>query len=59
MAGPLSGKSIAFFAANEGVEQFRTSVADEYKNQTGITPQIYVTTASEGASEVAAEAGTA
>jgi protease I len=40
MAGPLSGRSIAFFAANEGVEQVELTVPWERLREAGATVEM-------------------
>ena len=52
MTGGGFGGCTISLVENSAVEQFRNTVAHEYQLKTGITPQIYVTTASGGASEI-------
>ena len=52
MTGGGFGGCTVNLVANEDVETFQRVVAAEYQHKTGIAPQIYVTTASGGASEM-------
>ncbi len=52
MTGGGFGGCTINLVANAHVEHFRSNVAEMYKQKTGIIPQIYVTGASEGASEI-------
>ena len=52
--GGFGGCTINLVKSND-VDAFRAQVAGEYQKQTGITPEIYVTTSSEGVSEITGE----
>jgi galactokinase len=52
MTGGGFGGCTVNLVRNEFVDQFRATIAEQYQARTGMTPSIYVTQASDGASEV-------
>jgi galactokinase len=54
MTGGGFGGCTVNLVENSSVDRFRHEVAEKYKQKTGIAAKIYVTTASEGASEITA-----
>ncbi len=55
MTGGGFGGCTINLVEESAVEQFRTEVAKAYHEKTGMTPQIYITSASDGASEISVE----
>jgi galactokinase len=55
MTGGGFGGCTINMVEQSAVNQFRTTVAENYHEQTGITPEIYVTQASDGASELSSQ----
>ena len=52
MTGGGFGGCTINLVEDSAVDEFRSKVFAQYQQQTGIAPQIYVTTASQGASEL-------
>jgi galactokinase len=52
MTGGGFGGCTINLVRRDAAEQFKTSVASEYEHTTGVTPEIYITEASSGVSEV-------